>query len=258
MELAFFLLIMSRRHIAFKQYQELTAFTIDEVSNFDWHELARFDPSSGSPLALIADLFKEKTRPSPFDSAFFTSLIENGFFNGMDRLPYRELEFSYAVSRLQGVDVESDLIEAFDRTAFGRGHSLVRYSLDDTYSLTHALFYLTDLGLRPAAYWSDRLDVSRLQRTLVALIVMMARADHGDVLGELLICWLMCGLVPSTSERVVIDAALASMLSRVTKGGAVPPTSTTYKRLQKGEARFAEVYHTTLVAAILFRLASLR
>ncbi|QAY78394.1 hypothetical protein ETR14_19025 [Sphingosinicella sp. BN140058] len=255
MELAFFLLIMIRQDVAFKSRRRLVEFVLEEARRFDWHELARFDPSSGSPLSLVADFFEVNGAPPPFEPAFFDMLIDFGFFDGMDRLPYRELEFGYAIARLHKIDVMPELLEAFGRTAFGRQHSLPRYSLDDTYSLTHALFYVTDVGLRPAASWAGKSDALRLQKTLIALITMMVRADHGDVLGELLICWIMCGFVATAAEQLVVDAGMNRMLSLIVPEGAVPPTTSVRNRLLEGRADFAEIYHTTLVASILFRLA---
>lgn len=256
MELAFFLLIMSRQDVRFKYRRELTGFVLEEAKQFDWHELARYDPSSGSPLSLVADFFAVNGVQPPFELALFDALVDFGFFDGMDRLPYRELEFNYAIARLKKVDVSAELHEAFGRTAFGRSHSLARYSLDDTYSLTHALFYLTDLGLRPIVGKDDRTEVQRLHRTLIALIAMMVRADHGDVLGELLICWIMCGFVATAMDQLVLDAGMNRMLWLLTREGAVPPTTSVRTRLLEDRAGFAEVYHTTLVAAILFRLAA--
>ncbi len=255
MELAFFLLIMIRQNIAFKKRGDLVSFVMTESGKFDWHELARFDPSSGSPLSMIADFFEVNGAPPPFELSFFDMLIDSGFFDGMDRLPYRELEFHYAIARLHKIDAMPELLEAFGRTAFGRLHALPRYSIDDTYSLTHALFYVTDIGLRPAARWIDPLESVRLRRTLIALVAMMVRADHGDVLGELLICWIMCGFVANPAEKLVLDAGMGRMLALMVPDGAVPPTMSTRSRLLEGRAGFAEVYHTTLVAAILFRLA---
>jgi len=253
-ELVLFLVIVKANGVQSKACRPLTDMVLAEASRFDWHELAAFDPASMSPLALTLQFFALHGRAPPFEPAYFEALRSTEYLHGMDRLPYREMDLQYGLSKVGRPESEAKLPVLFRDTAFGRGQLIPRYSVDDIYSLTHALFYLTDLGIRSLDTVLDGPTRHRLRRDLIQLTVVMIRGDNCDVLGELLICWIMCGIEASPTETAIMNAGLDRMLVRMTPDGAVPPTSDVRKRLLSGDAGFADVYHTTLVAAILFAL----
>jgi hypothetical protein len=64
--------------------------------------------------------------------------------------------------------------------------------------------------------------------------------------------------VPTVRERAVFRAGMERVLATVTPEGAVAPREAVKRRADDGEATFAELYHTTLVGAMLFSLAARR
>jgi hypothetical protein len=257
-ELMLFLIIVARHEASHKRLGVLERFALDEARKFDWHELAAFDPAAATPLALVLEFFEFHGREAPFEIEYFRQLEVSGYFAGMDRLPYREMDIAYALSRTGRPAAAEHLPHLFADTCFGRGQLIPRYSVDDIYSLTHSIFYLTDVGCRSVDRMLPPEMLLRLRSELIALTVAMLRYDNLDVLGELLLCWIMCGFVPQGNERAIFEAGLTRMMQGVTADGAVPPTSTARHRFVKGDIGFADVYHTTLVAGILFALASKR
>jgi hypothetical protein len=253
-ELMLFIVIVKRNNVQSKASLPLTDLVLSEAATFDWHELAAFDPAAISPLALTLQFFELHGRDHPFEIDYFETLQSTEYLYGMDRLPYRDMDLQYALSKAGRPESAEKLPGLFQDTAFGRGQLVPRYSVDDIYSLTHALFYLTDLGQQSLDAVLDPPTRLRLRRDLVVLTVAMVRGDNCDVLGELLICWIMCGFEAGPAEQAILGAGLDRMLVRMTADGAVPPTSDVRRRLLNGEAGFADVYHTTLVAAILFAL----
>jgi hypothetical protein len=174
----------------------------------------------------------------------------------MDRLPYREMDFVYNLGRILSPEYEQSLAEWFRSTAFGRRQHIVRYTIDDLYSITHAVFYLTDLGLRKLECVLDPETAARLRSELVTLTAAMVRADNTDVLGELMLCWLFCDVENNFFNKLVFDRALQVMLSAITEDGAVAPTAEIFRQARSARASFAKLYHTTLVGAFLFSLLS--
>ncbi|MFV2072661.1 MAG: hypothetical protein ACC742_08415 [Thermoanaerobaculales bacterium] len=257
-ELIFLLTVLKGYGLRLRVLDELTRFALEEAATFDWQELAAFDPSAATPLAFIADFYALENRPAPFDMEYFEFLRKTEFFEGIDRLPYREMDVAYCYSRLGIPDQQGKLKMWFASTTFGRRQHLARYTIDDIYSLTHAIFYLTDVGLQPVAGTLDGVTVHRLQRELVALTAIMMRADNIDVLGELLLCWIFCGLAPTAFETTVFAAGLERVLAFASVEGAVAPRHRVRERANAAEATFGELYHTTLVAALLFSLAARR
>jgi hypothetical protein len=257
-ELVMLLIVMKRHGVRSRTLDGLRDFALAEVEGFDWHGLASFEPSAATPMASVAELCALESRPPPFEMEFFDLLRGTGFFEGMDRFPYREMDIAYGYSRIGIPGQEARLAAWFTSTAFGRGQILARYTLDDLYSLTHAIFYLTDMGRRDAGAVLDAATAARLRRALVALTAMLMRADNVDLLGELLLCWIFTGLAPTVRERAVFRAGMERVLATVTPDGAVAPRAAVKRRSDEGEATFAELYHTTLVGAMLFSLAARR
>ncbi|HET6233099.1 MAG TPA: hypothetical protein VFE05_23685 [Longimicrobiaceae bacterium] len=257
-ELVMMLTVLTRHGVRSRTLDSLTAFALAETEAFDWHDLAAFEPSAATPLAGLAEFFALHGRPPPFEMEYFDFLRAIDFFEGMDRFPYREMDTAYCYSRI-GIPGQQEKMNLwFGSTAFGRGQSLTRYTLDDLYSLTHAIFYLTDMGRRPLHGNLPAEMLERLHRELVALTAMLMRADNIDLMGELLLCWILSGVAPGTRDRTVFRAGMERVLATVTPDGAVAPRNEVKRRSDAGGAGFGELYHTTLVCAMLFTLAGKR
>lgn len=255
-ELMFLLVLLKRHGVNNPLLEHLSAGALEEGNHFDWHELAAYDPSAATGMALVADFYRTFDRPAPFDDRFFGFLNQIGYFQGMDRLPYREMDLAYNLGRIVSPDYENAIPRWFSSTAFGRSQHIVRYTIDDVYSLTHAVFYLTDLGLRPAERLLDRQTAARLRTELATLTAAILRADNADVLGELLLCWMFCGVERNFLNQAILDHALYQMTAAVTKDGAVAPSAKIFRQASEGQATFKQLYHTTLVGAFLFTLLS--
>jgi hypothetical protein len=265
-ELMFTLLMLKHNNISFSAEKILTKAAIDEGLSMDWHELARLDPAAVAPSAIVAMFFDRCGMPYPLERDYIFSLISTGYYKAINRFPYREIELLYFFTKISD-DAgrcpssfaaklnDAHLIGAFNKTGFGQKLPAYRYTIDDAYSLTHALFYLSDYGARPISELLDAANVERLRSDMLALVVIMTRLANYDVLGELLICLIMCGFTKLPFERMLFDAGLDMMIMQVTKSGAVPPSSVTKTRFLNGQAGFKDVYHTTLVTAVLFHLA---
>lgn len=255
-ELMFLLTALKRHGLQASAVERLAPRILAEASTFDWHELAAYDPSAATGMTIAADFFESFHQPIPFDKQFFKFMNEIEYFEGLDRLPYRQMDFVYNLGRILSPAYEQSLADSFRSTAFGRRQHVVRYTIDDLYSITHAVFYLTDLGLRKLECVLDPETAARLRSELVTFTAAMVRADNTDVLGELMLCWLFCEVESSPFNRLVFNRALQVMLSAITEHGAVAPTAEIFRQAQSGRPSFAKLYHTTLVGAFLFSLLS--
>jgi hypothetical protein len=255
-ELMFLVNTLRRKAVHNRILDRLAARALNEAADFDWRELGAYDPSAATPLALVADFFNAYGRPAPFDSRFFAFLSGIEYFEGMDRLPYREMDLAHCLGRAVSPDYEKSLPVWFGSTAFGRKQNLTRYTIDDIYSLTHAIFYLTDLGFRDIGHYLESATAARVRSELPALTAIMLRADNVDVLGELLLCWIFCEVKSTRLNDLIFEQALDRMLSSTTPEGAVAPTRKSYQLARSGQATFSHLYHTTLVGAMLFALLS--
>lgn len=250
-ELMFLLTVFRRNEFEFPLSDQLGQYAMDVADGFDWHQMAAFDPSAATPLALVAKFYETESRPVPFEEAYFHFLSDIRFFEGMDRLPYRQMDFAYSMGLIGINDHAARMPVFFANTAFGRGQHLARYSIGDLYSLTHAIFYLTDVGREPTARMLDPETNQRMREHLISLTALMVRGDNVDVLGELLLCCLMCGIDLQGVNGLIFQWALQSLESWYVSDGSLPPTQAKAVKAKNGTATFAEMYHTTLVSILL-------
>jgi len=237
---------------------KLTARALTHGAEFDWHQLAAYDASAATVVAIVADFFACNQLPPPFEVEFVHFLHAIGFFEGMDRVPFREMDLAYSLSLMISPEFRKDLPVWFESTTFGQRQHLTRYTTDDIYSVTHAAFYLTNFGRNPLADLLDEETAERLRKELVALTVVVLRADNIDVLGELLLSWLFCHVENTFLNRMLFHQAFERLLSATTPEGQVVPTMKLLQRAQSGETSFADVYHTTLVCCMVFAVAAKR
>lgn len=250
-ELMFLVTVLRRNEFEYDLTDSLATYAREAADRFDWHQLAAYDPSAATPLALVAKFYQTENRPLPFEESYFRFLSDIRFFEGMDRLPYRQMDFAYSLGLIGMRDYEARIPTSFANTACGRDQHLARYSIGDLYSLTHAIFYVTDVGLEPSAPMLDAETNQRMRKHLKVLTGMMVRGDNVDVLGELLLCCLMCRLPLQGRDGLAFRWALESLNDWYNPDGSLPPTRAIALKCKNGKATFAELYHTTLVSILL-------
>jgi hypothetical protein len=255
-ELMMMLTALANHDIRSGTTSKLTQWALAHGAEFDWHQLAAYDASAASVVGIVADFFTSNNLPPPFEVEFVHSLHEIGFFEGMDRVPFREMDLSFSLGLMISPQFRNDLPVWFSSTTFGQRQHLTRYSIDDLYSVTHAAFYLTNFGRSRLTDLLDKETTAHLRNELVALTVVILRADNLDVLGELLLCWLFCGVENTALHRMIFHQAFERLLCATTTEGQVVPTMRLLQRAQAGQAGFADVYHTTLVCCMVFAMAA--
>lgn len=235
---------------------KLTRRALEYGAEFDWHELAAYDASAATVVAVVADFFAANHQPPPFEFEFVRFLHEISFFEGIDRVPFREMDVSYSLGSMISPEFRKDIPVWFSSTTFGQRQHLTRYTTDDLYAVTHAAFYLTNFGRGQLTELLDKETAERFRKDLVALTAVVLRADNIDALGELLICWLFCCVKNTALNRMIFHQALERLLSATTTEGEVFPTLKLLQSTQAGRANFADVYHTTLVCSMLFAMVA--
>jgi uncharacterized protein DUF6895 len=165
--------------------------------------------------------------------------------NARERLPHRELEQEWLAS-LSGT---STLVPtAVGRTALFNGVDLLTGARDDIYALTHALFYVADFGLRPAAPLpTDLIEVAR------SALAGALDDDDFDLAGELLLAWPL-----TKTDWGPVESFAFAVLAAVEDGVGLLPSlaldGAAFSR-HEGESRrqyvTASAYHTAIVMGLL-------
>lgn len=255
-ELMLLLDVFAKHQIRNEHVSRLSARAIAEANEFDWHQHFSFDASGATILGTVAEFFAANDAAPPFELDFCRFLHTSGYLEGMDRVPYREMDRVHCLAWLISPEYAKELPVWFSGTAFGRRQHPTRYTTDDLYSLTHAAFYLSNFGTRDVAEVLDAETTERLRKELVVLTAVVMRSDNIDVLGEFLICWLFCRVPDTKLNRMLFRQAFERVVSATISSGEVVPVLRALPRAQAGQTSFDYSYHTTLVAALLFSLAA--
>lgn len=253
-ELIYLVLILHRLGLASPEFIALEQRTLRAAREFEWEALMAEDPSSSVCVAMAMDLLDLHAVPIPGLRAQFLRARASGYFHSVLRIPFRDMDYHYMMSKVVSDGDRGALDAGFALTAFGLGKNPCSYTVNDIYSLTHALFYLTDMGAIELDPLTSGVADGRLRRTLMVLVAMLLRGDNNDVLGELMICVRICRLSLNGFEQRLCTAAMAKILAGMAPDGCVPSSTRSIERAACGSAKFLEVYHTTLVASILLGL----
>lgn len=126
----------------------------------------------------------------PQAKVFARSLIDSGYVNATEVLPYMEIEKWYFLDMLVGRDGVRDYSSLYRRTFVSRfveqNVSLLFTQLQDAYAFTHTLFYLSDFArdhLKPIL----SVDYMKISKLATLQLGIFAREKDWDIVSELLI-----------------------------------------------------------------------
>lgn len=198
-------------------------------------------------------------RPCPPERHAIQTLIDNGYLATMELVPFRRMDLVYTLSSAPYRHPLPPLSVLYKDTLIYKLPSPLHVSTSDVYGITHAIFYLSDFGrVDVRTIMGDRFEATC--RLLTWLLGIYTRASNWDIVGELLICChcLRCKAEPlfGVSWNALINAQTSA--GDVTGPYFDPRSSRLRKAHTAIQYRFAENYHTTLVAtaACLLEIAS--
>jgi hypothetical protein len=168
-----------------------------------------------------------------------------GYPGVTEQLPYRTLDLQYFLWKSGLIRTQPAWQALYKQTTLGKATSSIYLSEDDAYSITHTIFYVTDLGNQDfAAIAKDRVRVISI---LESLLFHFNRTSNWDLTGELLIS-LDCLRARDSWSYVIASKAFQHAWR---SDGSVPPNSPSRSPKAVDPTRlFRRYYRTTLVGAI--------
>lgn len=180
--------------------------------------------------------------------AVFRSALHTGHAAGVERLPYRWMEFSWLNQLVDPAHVPDWRLHIQGATISSPTHPIFM-SGDDAYAITHALMFLGDFGLRAV----QEIDSGFLSKQLQAIIAWQLADENLDIAGEGLLGHAILDLEPTLAVTLGIESLLATWDDL----GFLPCPSFRADEFAGlgGTARrayaFEHTYHTTFVAGLL-------
>ena len=159
------------------------------------------------------------------------------------KTPYRYLDVKYSVEKAGMISNLQDDKIIFLKTTLGKMKNPLFISDDMAYSITHAIFYLTDMGRKSVTYLLEE----KYDDLIFSLITYYQFKKNMDILSELIISIFFLGRKLTVSQKKILEKAIFQLYScQNFEKGYVP--SPAYAVEVDSEKDFFENYHTTMVA----------
>ena len=139
------------------------------------------------------------------------------YATAFERIPFRYLDLLHS---LELAEISHDLPSMEDvlrLSLLNANPNALELTDSDTYSITHAVFYITDFGLREQPLFGD-VDVLATIELLEALLVLYRGRGNVDLVAEL-VCALACLGVQRSAE---IDKAWKYLVAMQRSDGSLP------------------------------------
>ncbi|MBL8228490.1 MAG: hypothetical protein JNL98_08435 [Bryobacterales bacterium] len=155
-----------------------------------------------------------------------------------ERLPYRQLDLLHFLE-LAGFKAPWSYREVCKHTLLCSDPNVVTLSDSDAYAITHALFYMTDFGLRDGDFCA-RFQRARAVELVEQMLRIYIERENPDLVGEL-ICSLYCLQAPHTS---LLTEAWNYLVGIQRDDGHIPGPQ---HIVPESEGIWKSAYHTTIV-----------
>jgi len=158
------------------------------------------------------------------------------------RLPFRQLDMKYSLQQAQILDNFPTFEAIYAMTVLGKTATPFYLTWMLMYSMTHTIFYLTDMG-RNKKYSTLLADKGELMQHLLTENIIN---NDLDILGEVIMSCFFLELADDMTIRPLLTYAMSFICQHQFVDGAFPAPSEHTQRVAKG-ATFQLRYHTTLV-----------
>mgnify|MGYP001067364997 CR=1 FL=1 len=165
-----------------------------------------------------------------------------GYFESIEVVPYRAFDLVYTYWKA-GLREEPNWESLYMKTVLGRSNNSFCIDEDSAYSITHTIFYLTDVGSRP--FPISKAYKEHSIKMVESLLLHFWRIGHWDLMGELLINLNSIGF----ENKLLFTEAKNAFHEVWRDNGAVPGMKIypNFPNTSDTEEEFQSCYHTTLV-----------
>lgn len=211
-------------------------FVRDHLEEPTYREAVRKTPALAYPLLFPYLQLRATGYRSPYHDATVERLASCGHPLVEELLPYRRFERDLVLWNA-GLAAEPAWDDLYEATILARARRLSFLDIGDVYSITHTVFYLSDMGRRRL---EDDARTERIASVLDSLVIHSWRLADWDLLCELLLCLRLLSRPTALGEPWCAAAAAFH------QDGSLPSD-----RWARGGDAFAAAYHTTLVGVLL-------
>lgn len=215
-------------------------------------ELIHRDPDGLAGLAILAEFAREINYQDNSLSFTLEKFRRFNYIELLKKIPFRMMDLKYSLER---AGIESNLPSyksLYNQTVAGKRASIPYMSTMDIYSVTHTIFYLTDMGNRPIEQILTTKEKLYLQKLVLQLLSVSLRQKNLDTAGELIMCCRFLDISKENESNRLLFQTFWDLLkySQMAEGSIPSPTyqpnNEEYSE-SENEYIFKHCYHSTLV-----------
>lgn len=219
--------------------EEIKVFIDEILKDMDMKNYVLFDKGY-FPLLAIVEEFKNYNNQVRSNS-FIEDIIDKKFDILVRRIPYRKLDLKYSLDKAQFVSNLDEVDKIYQETILGKNFNYMYITDYLAYSVTHTLFYMTDMGRFD--FFQNR---DKNLNILKNLFFYYSLKNNMDILAEIILCILFLGGEKERDTLNLINDSMYIIQQNQRKEGYILAPGA--QPVKNNEQQFFENYHTTLVA----------
>ncbi|MDO3662402.1 hypothetical protein [Bacillus sp. C28GYM-DRY-1] len=227
--------------------EKLVDFISVRLQDDQLEEFIHFDPDGLAGLAIAGEflcLTEQTTQHSIIrELNKFTAF---NFDNSLAKIPFRKMDLSYSLNRAGVPSTIPDLYSLYSFTAAGQDIPNTYMTDTDAYSITHTIFYITDMGHKCPEIREAELET--LKAKVLKFLSIYICLENLDIISELIMCCVFLN-IDITQENIMplYKAAWKKIYSGQMTDGSIPGITYDVNKANGKEYVFTHCYHTTLV-----------
>lgn len=252
-ELIFLTNYLIRNQADDKEVAVLTEFITERLRNDQLEEFIHFDPDGLAGLAIAGEFLTLTDHPSRASVIWELEKFTAARFDcSLAKVPFRKMDLKYSLQRAGVTSEITDFSDLYHYTAAGQDIPNTYMTDHDAYSITHTIFYITDMGC--SSLTDKEYHLPSLKEKVLKFLGIYICLENLDITSELLMCSSFLHInMDKDNHKPLYEAAWNKIYQGRMKEGNVPSITYHHKPGLTGEQRredvFKHCYHTTLVAA---------
>ncbi|EPN3648798.1 DUF6895 family protein [Enterococcus faecium] len=239
-ELVFCYNLLPDSHLHNEEYRKINRYIRGVIQTGDFENKFIHNLNAISGICILEE-FLLKNDESLF-KGLLVDYIENKKIDlQLKRTPFRLMDMKYSINKAGVKDNLPSIFKIFEETILGKQLSPYYLTPMSIYSVTHTIFYMTDMG-RKSKY--NHILLQNKEYFKILIYDSIIRNDL-DILAELILCCYFLKLNLNEDFASLIKLSIDFIKDSQDYDGSFPaPLDHNYFSKIK---RFKERYHTTLV-----------
>jgi hypothetical protein len=228
--------------------KKIISFTTEQLGRVGYLDgLVRMPESLSLYAFIYKSLYECGLKLQEFRNAIMAA-VDQEAVNSRERIPFGMMDLCYALNKANIKHPFPTLRSLYYKTLLAKDPAILSLNLNDTYDITHIVFYLSDFGFRKFTEISAQ-QLPKVRWIITSLTGLYLRDQDWDILAELLLCYYCLRWYPYP----IYEVAWNNLLNAQRVDGSIPGLLRNEKFEMKSKSwnkNFTQNYHATIVTAI--------